>query len=428
MPDEERKAKAIKANAQDYVDAGVTWRFPEREINEARAGNTASLRSLIEGAIDELNPDSHPGVPFCYQGAGWKNKHLIAHRRPLLVNSALERILIIAEFECEMASQEGEPWSEMRADRGRWILTNTHDPVRMFAKNQPTPYPRKPLGRLIQGESVCDQIVNRVLFSKFQASCGDKFPFPPNLKGTGFDQKGADILFLMFEAINRTQVEKPVSSDVSGWEKNFSACTCDCMIAVFMACCVNPSPTLLHFLLWWKWSLLTIPYVDGDGNIIIVEKELGMNSGTLLTNDANGAGRGGVGRYAGSAVIKTNGDDSIEWPSPGTTIEMLKSEYAKMGVKLRDVTQLSDQLIFSSHVFARVDGRVACWLITWDRMFHELISTKKDDENFEAAVRCAFDEIIDDPVGIHRNKLIVWVDAQRSARKRRGALGLAPND
>lgn len=294
----------------------------------------------------------------------------------------------------------------------------------MFAKNQVTPA-RKKLGRVICGESIVDQVVHRVLFGGFGESEASAFPFAPNQKGVGFDEAHATKIFELYETLS-AKYGAAVSSDVSGWEKNYSADCCDATVHVLYGTCTNADPMLFHFLQWWKWSLLTNLFVDGNGNLFYVFKEIGMKSGNLLTNTANGIGRGTVGRYAGSVVVKTNGDDAYEW-FPGT-IDELKAEYAGMNVLVRDVTQLTDKLLFSSHVFTRVDGRVVCWLETWPRMFCGLLIKTKSALDFESAVAAACEELTAHPDWSILDRFLGWVDAYRFAKKHGGELGLAPND
>jgi hypothetical protein len=293
----------------------------------------------------------------------------------------------------------------------------------LFAKNQVTPT-RKPLGRVICGESIVDQVIHRVLFGGFGVSEASVYPFGPNVKGLGFDELHATQLFQVYEAI-RAKHGNAVSSDVSGWEKNFSADCCDAAVHVLEGTCSNADPMLHHFLLWWKWSLLTNLFIDGLGILFYIWKELGMKSGNYLTNSANGIARGTVGRYAGSTVVKTNGDDAFEW-FPGT-VDQLVAEYAAMNVHVRDVTPLTNRLLFSSHAFERVDGRVVCWLETWPRMFCGLLVNSRSSLDFESAVTAACDELAAHPDWTILNRFIRWVDAYRYAKKHGGELGLAPN-
>jgi hypothetical protein len=278
---------------------------------------------------------------------------------------------------------------------------------------------------VICGESIVDQLVHRVVFGGFGVSEASAFPFAPNLKGVGFDEVNATKLFQVYEAIEAIH-GKAVSSDVRGWEKNFSSCCCDAVVHVLHKTCANADKMLYHFLQWWKWSLLTNPFVDGAGNIFYVFKEIGMKSGNLLTNSANGIGRGTVGRYAGSSVVKTNGDDAFEW-FPGT-VDELKAEYAGMNVMVRDVVLLTDKLLFSSHAFTRVDGRVVCWLESWPRMFSGLLINNRGPLDFESAVKAACEELQAHPDWTILARFLRWVDASRLAKKHGGELGLAPNE
>lgn len=90
----------------------------------------------------------------------------------------------------------------------------------MFKKGAPEPL-RKKYGRIVNGESIVDQIINRMILSGYLNAEGSVYPHAPNLKGMGFNLEHAELILGKFEAQTKAHGSS-VKSDVEKWEIGFS--------------------------------------------------------------------------------------------------------------------------------------------------------------------------------------------------------------
>lgn len=259
-------------------------------------------------------------------------------------------------------------------DPRKWITKDLHDPHLVFKKNQAEPV-RKKYGRIVNCESIVDQIINRMIFTEYGEKEGEAFPNCPNMKGIGFAPDQAEKALSKFEFYT-DKGYKCYKSDVSKWEIGFSADCCDAFIAAFKATCENWSDENDIWLYWWKWSLIGNIKVNDDGVVFWLTDCQGMSSGNYETTSGNGAARVAAACDAGSVFCKTNGDDCLEWTTK-TQDELMKA-YADMNVTVRGVEENIKEYEFCSHIFKRLsDGSAVSYLSDPGRSIYDLLTKNR---------------------------------------------------
>jgi hypothetical protein len=275
-----------------------------------------------------------------------------------------------------------------------WWEHGLRDPRNVFKKNEGEKISKK-YGRIVNGESIVDQIVQRMMFMGFSEAEGAAYPRCPNMKGVGFDPPNADKVTREFQHLCASGVPA-VGSDVAGWEKGFSLDCADAFGTVFARTCTNyyeykdEIECCLH---WWMFSLLGNLCVDTDGYIYVLLTEQGMSSGNILTTSANGAARLACALDAGSVTARCNGDDCVEWTNLAT--DELIRRYRSNNVEVRDVIRCSkDSWDFCSHTFAVVGGRRICYQSNVNKMVFNILSMHTTDANTLLNV---YKEVVDHP-------------------------------
>lgn len=359
---EEGRRKASEA----YKDSGVAHR-----ISDPLVGFDRKFDEAVEELLSGGGGEKTPGYPW-HQISN-RNSRVINEFRPALARAVKERIEAILE-----ESERDKEFRECRGNPALWYHRGLRDPHRVFKKGAPEPVTKK-YGRIVNGESITDQLVHRILFSKFLKAETDCYPFCPNMKGVGFtDCHPRKVLdrFEYYTSMIEQDGGKCVKSDVSGWEKGFSEDCADAFCDVFKHTCLNWNPNYEVFLNWWKWSLLTNLCIDDDGYFFALDRAQGMKSGNLITTSANGVARAACAFDAGSKYVKTNGDDCVEW----TTLPLAETmeRYNDNNVVVRDFAEVKDgEYHFCSHVFFRIRGRPACYLHEVGKTIFDAMSKDK---------------------------------------------------
>lgn len=281
-----------------------------------------------------------------------------------------------------------------RRDPRLWWEHGLRDPRNVFKKNEGEKISKK-YGRIVNGESIVDQIVQRMMFMGFSGAEGAAYPKCPNMKGVGFDPPNADAVTREFQHLCASGIPA-IESDVKGWEKGFSLDCADAFAEVFTKTCENYEENEMEIeccLHWWMFSLLGNLCVDTDGYVYALVREQGMSSGNILTTSANGAARLACALDAGSVTARCNGDDCIEWTT--LTTDELKARYNQRNVEVRDVDRCpKDSWNFCSHTFTVVGGRRICYQSNVGKMVFNILSMKKTDNN---TLMNVYDEVRDHP-------------------------------
>lgn len=276
-----------------------------------------------------------------------------------------------------------------------WVEWGLADPVRVFKKNEAEPS-RKPLGRIVNGVSLVDQIITRMIFTNFNSKCGELYPNSPNMKGIGFSDDLATKSWLEFHRLTVTHATKdpnitPKSSDISGWEKAFSMGCAMIFTTVFSLTCSNYEEhrsDIDNYMGWWRYKTLGRLCIDDMGYVFSLNRHLGQNSGDLETTESNGAARNGVALENGSAASKTAGDDCLDWTNK-TIDEMIAGYRSKQIICRGAVDVINEEYPFCSHINKKIGpGQAVSYLSEVDKTIFKAFTGKKpsiaDVENYIA--------------------------------------------
>lgn len=297
-------------------------------------------------------------------------------------------------------------------DPSLWVVRGLRDPDRVFPKNQANPR-RKPRCRLISGASLVDQLVTRMFFQGFAEKENEYYPSLPTKKGIGFNAEHAQLIMEGYEYDSSLYRRGAVVSDVSGWEKSFSQ---DCAlifteVARKLCDAGCDSDLLLSACEWWRHSLLSNIAVFGQGHLIKFRDTCVQRSGNYLTTSSNGIARVGLAVLVGSDACSM-GDDCFEWSRLGP--EELAQAYQALGLKVRDVAQLSqDELYFCSHHFYRdAAGLAKCYLFSYQRMLFESSFGGNLDECTEANYLKELEDSQDKEPGLY-DRVVAYLEERR---------------
>jgi hypothetical protein len=356
----------IRELAKLDAKAGVFWNFPSLRGSDGTVGGP-DFDDAFYSALSDIKNDSNPGWPMGYKTGD--NKDAIDMFGNTIRNNVLKKITNILDGNFNL--------DEFMAHPEFWLKFGLRDPNRVFCKNESTPA-RKKNGRIIQADSLEDQIVHRIFFSDLLLKESDSYPAGFNLKGMGFSGRRMEEIFEQHQAwFDHLKAPFVSKSDVKGWEKAFSTELAEAISQVMRLTNANVSADSLRAIEWWWKSLISNLAVDDDGNIIRMKINQLQRSGNLLTNYSNGRGRALLALLAGSKYMKTNGDDCVEYHL--ITAEKLKVNYLKMNLVVRDMGPLTrGEFEHSSHVFTTDEsGRVVCYLSGWERMAFDAVMKRK---------------------------------------------------
>jgi len=254
-------------------------------------------------------------------------------------------------------------------------------------------------------------MVERFFFGPYAEAESDFYPKLPTKKGIGFSREHAALIGQSVYETSKILDTEPVASDVEGWEKNFSQDLADAFSDHMQQTCENRNEckiALAKACDWWRYSLLSTPYVMDDGTLIDFNDLKVQRSGDFLTTSSNGVGRGVCAAAIGSASVEM-GDDCLEWPV--VDHEQLTRDYKDIGLPVRDVeVQKRDDFVFCSHRFTRQnDGSWKCWLETWHRMMYEASFNEINDLSTTANY---LQEIEDMPAGPEKDLIALFIQCR----------------
>lgn len=376
---------AKRITAATYKDV-----FVEKGICHTIPSLFTTTGELNEHVFDELYEEAHsqlkandgyqkkPGYPWCFTFEN--NGEVFKHCPDKVRDCVRGRLIKIYSV---------KDWEQYRNYPGLWLHHDLHDPTLTFKKNEPEPM-RKQFGRIVNGESIVDQMINRILFYAFLEAEVQAYPHCPNVKGIGFNEFHAETIVGRFEHYSG-KFKYCCKSDVSGWEKGFSLSCAEVFEEVFVQTCSNWDESFRVFLNWWKFSLVGGLYADRGGLIYALDREQGMRSGNLCTTSANGCARFACAIDAGSGFAITNGDDCVEWSDIEPSI--VSQKYLENNVMVRGFETITieecPEFTFCSHKWLRdQEGRGVCYLDELDKSFFKIFSKKhptySDIENLSA--------------------------------------------
>jgi hypothetical protein len=385
---------------EQYKLAGVRHRYQPIAAN---------FDQLFDAAIEDISnnggENSTPGWPWNRVSA--TNEKLLKEKRAQLRQEVKTRFANIGaiRFAGSGSQEEIEPTEEeqeqeeglyedgvhcgarslraLRCNPFLWLEWGLCDPVRVFKKNEPEAT-RKKHGRIVNGVSIIDQILTRMIFRQFNLSAKARFPDVPNMKGTGFDDATAEKIYTRFRKTdNKVRQNAPnataVTSDISGWEKGYSIECADAFRQVFKATCEyspQDEPEMDNMLGWWMFKTLGRLCINDDGWIFALDRHIGQSSGDLQTTDANGAARVSVAYANGAHAAFANGDDCVEWTDKDG--DAFINGYLTQNVMARDVVKVeNDEYPFCSHMFTRdVGGRAFTYLKENEKMIFKVFLKK----------------------------------------------------
>lgn len=307
-----------------------------------------TLTPLVERAIDSVKRDSSPGYPLRRYAV--TNDKALAAYRPLIVESAIQRLMLLSTGKTvELAP-------------AALVQSGARDLVSPFIKNELHPPRKARLGkwRIVQCVSLVDQLVERVLYTLPVDALKIRYPRSDAVVGIGF----TDLMTAEFyDVVVKDMTTDACATDVSGWDTTVGASYIEEAAESVIRSCVNPSDDWVRAVRGHVHGLLNPAFlvpVRGGYEVVSRRRPGGMLSGSYLTTTFNTLARLDVSRLAGSIRCKAAGDDAIELFPPG--LDPVKA-YQKLGFKLR-LEPRSDGFVFCSHLYPHLAPDKAP-LVSW---------------------------------------------------------------
>nr|WRQ64820.1 RNA-dependent RNA polymerase [Sobelivirales sp.] len=228
------------------------------------------------------------------------------------------------------------------------------DPVRLFVKNEPHSIEKlkNERYRLVSSVSVCDEIVERLLFSEQNDIEIDSWRTCPSKPGMGLssDEQNAELFGIIEPHLGR----KLYDSDAAGWDWGFQSWFYDMDRRRRELCASGPGYELWKKFMFVRFEALKwTMFITSDGVVYIQTKPGVMLSGSYVTSSTNSGARVSLATLLGAEWAIAMGDDAGEENSKDP--EKLIEEYDFYGVRIKEIKRCEHEFEFCSHVFR--DGK-----------------------------------------------------------------------
>jgi len=253
------------------------------------------------------------------------------------------------------------------------VQAGFRDPALPFIKSELHP-PRKVSSgawRIVQGCSLVDQLVERVIFSTPIAVIKSQYPHSDAVVGIGFSDSMNEEFY---NEVVRTMPEV-ISTDVSGWDRSLGRSYVVEAAESVIRSCVNACPHWTRAVRAHA-QLMTSPLFalpDGQAYVLVTRNSPGgMLSGSYLTTTYNTLSRLDASSLAGSVRAKAAGDDCLEVFPPG--VDIVQS-YEDLGFTVRTDVHPPGVFEFCSHRYSGRDPSAAP-LTSWRKAVANYFSLK----------------------------------------------------
>lgn len=306
---------------------------------------------MFDNVLADVNKDATPGYPlnldFPDKGA------VILHHRDSLKKAVEERLKTFLLSELPVPSS---------AFPATLVAEGFCDPVRVFIKNEPHTEEKMAQGRfrLVSCVSICDEIVERYLFSRQNSIEIENWTTIPSKPGMGLSMDSQTQHIFQYA---EPYLKDLIKSDVSGWDWSvpgwlFKA-DLECRKRLIVSSGEHDSVirSAWERMAHARYACLTWTTFITSGGDVFLQRQSGiMCSGSYLTSSSNSRMRVLLAFITGSTWAMAMGDDCNECHGIGvqTDVERLKDEYLEYGFRIRDVERGNgENFEFCSHRFSK---------------------------------------------------------------------------
>lgn len=286
------------------------------------------------------------------------------------------------------------------------------DPIRLFVKGEPHKLSKLIEGRyrLIMSVSLVDQLVARVLFqnqNKLEIDLWRSIPSKPGM-GLSTDGQVKNFVENLATQINKTPEEvifnwkeHTLPTDCSGFDWSVS----DWLLEDDMECrnqlTIGLTDSCKRARAAWLKCICNSVVSLSDGTLLAQEIPGVQKSGSYNTSSSNSRIRAMAAFHAGADWVIAMGDDALESKHDNLSV------YKELGFKV----EVSEQLEFCSHIFARPDLAIP---VNEGKMLYKLIhgydlecGNAEVQLNYVCALASVLNELRYDPALVE--KLYKWL-------------------
>lgn len=339
--------------------------------------------SYLAAIVGLINPDASPGFPF---------GHLFKRNKDLMDNQvAFRHVVDLAVWRAHMIAELGPEVIErnLKADPTWAVRNGLCDPMRTFGKDEAHKWNKVQVQRwrLIFSESIVDQLVERLLFTRQDSAEIKMWEHIPSKSGMGLTAEHVDKLltYAHQRGIN-------TGSDTEGWDWNAPDALirgdAQCRIRLNVARDPQWEAAVMGVTVLHSYRLLML----SDGRIYRRENIGGQASGRKITSSGNGRARFLIDVMAGQhfgyqAASMTQGDDDVTaLPETVTADDYQEYVLKTFGVRLTDVEKHHDQLHFCSQIMKRgPQGEALCIPENPLKQFVNFVRHARDPDRDQAA-------------------------------------------
>lgn len=325
--------------------------------------STCSLKDLrnesyLATIVGFMNPDASPGFPYGHLFS--TNKHLMANQ------VAFRHVIDMAVWRVRRIAALGPAYIEQQllADPTWAVRNQLCDPMRTFGKDEAHKWNKVQVQRwrLIFSESIVDQLVERLLFTRQDLKEISMWQYIPSKSGMGLTASHVDQLLTYADehGIN-------TGSDTEGWDWNAhdDLIRADAECRILLNSAQDPAwesavaaVTVLH-----SYRLLML----SDGRIYRRQHIGGQASGRKITSSGNGRSRFLIDvMFAQSRGFQpasmTQGDDDVTALPDHIAADEYRDYVSRtFGITLTDVLKHPTERHFCSQVMKRgPNGEALC--------------------------------------------------------------------
>lgn len=347
------------AAKQEEILAKISRVYPRTEpVDLDRIDIEAVIDSFLTVSV---NRESSPGCPL---GVLYStNEELIQQCRGFVVRCVKERLTLLKEIDPDIVAN-------LTAEEK--VMAGLCDPIREFVKNEPHGREKMAQGRfrLIMSVSIIDQLVERVLFHRQNATevaCWVNIPS----KGGASMNLDSDVNHMAQEFFNQGSL---ASVDVSGfdWSVKDWELKLDARARVRLA--IDPKPSWIRAVFNRVECLSHAVFSFSDGKMVAQVTKGIQKSGSYNTTPTNSRIKVCLGWLAGSEYAVATGDDGVE-----SYVEQAPDTYALLGHPLKTYYKCTEYVPFCSSEI-RSDGS---WVpATWSKTFYRFLYQSKLDSSY----------------------------------------------
>jgi len=291
----------------------------------------------LEHCISLLKADASPGIPYILRSrdnAGLIEKYkdevktFVKDRITLRLNTAHYRHLTPVQL----------------------VEAGLVDPVRLFIKDELHKTSKLKEGRLrlIMSVSVVDKLIEMVLIRRIKETEVNNWHSIPSVPGLGFTD---EMSVYFFDQVHG--MERPVSSDVSGWDWSCQQWLHDDAGEFTIRQCLNATEEWKHLIRMDAYLAGHSLYSTSDGDLLVLDVPGNINSGRFQTSRGNSLCRNIVRMHVSDDFSRPNqsrsmGDDCIE-----DYVSDAVNKYKQLGIDIKVYDEIENEFEFCSRIFTK---------------------------------------------------------------------------